>query len=362
VYLSFPVYKIPLFYIGRRLNSAITLPINVVFVVTSKCNSQCKTCFIWQNQDNRVKELTLAEYRMILQSMGKTYWVTVGGGEPFLREDLLEIVLNICNYLKPKIVNIVSNGTMPEKIFYTVRKLTNLYPNTHFILNLSLDHISEKHDIIRGLEGNFDLVFKTVESLKAIRNSNFSLGIHSVISKYNLNEFPFIYYWIKENMLPDFYIIENAQRREEFMNLEADFFQKPTDYLKAVKFYLDKIKSEKMAGINRLKRAFRIVYYNAVKESLLYKKKPYNCYAGYSSCQINPDGAVWSCATKGFILGELRNHNYDFKGLWLSRKANEMRDKIRQGQCSCHLSNVSYTNILLDPTKLLSVLYNFMRY
>lgn len=359
---TFPIYKIPLFYIGKILNSAITLPINVVFVVTSKCNSKCKTCFIWQHQESQDKELTLSEYRMIFQNMGKTYWVTVGGGEPFLREDLLQIILAICEDLEPRIVNIVSNGTMPEKIFYAIRKLTNLFPNTHFILNLSLDHINEQHDIIRGLKGNFDLVFKTAKSLKSIRDFNFSLGIHSVISKYNLNEFPFIYYWIKENIQPDFYIIENAQTREEFINLEGDFFQKPSDYLKAVKFYLDKIKSEKMAGINRLKRAFRIVYYNAVKGSLLYKKKPYNCYGGYNSCQVNPDGAVWSCATKGFILGDLRNHNYDFKGLWLSRKANEMRDKIRQEQCFCHLSNVSYTNILLDPIKLLSVLYNFMRH
>ncbi|MBU0548142.1 MAG: radical SAM protein [Candidatus Omnitrophica bacterium] len=349
-------------YIGKNLRYPFVLPLSMVFVTTLRCNSKCKTCFIWRNGRERKAELTVDEYRKIFQSLGRLYWVTLGGGEPFLREDFLQIVLDACRYLKPTIVNIPSNGSRPDDIFYVIDMATRLYPKTKFILNLSLDHIGEKHDSIRGLPGGFNLAYKTIENLKAIKKVNFNLGIHTVISKYNLDDFEYIYRWVNDNLRPDSYIIEDAQQREEFMNQGEKLFSCRRDYVKAIKFYLDNIKKVKTTGINKIRRAFRITYYGSVSKSLLSGGKPFSCYAAYASCQINPDGEVWVCATRGFKLGNLRESKYNFRSLWYSKEAMAMRKRVKNQRCSCNLSNVSYSNILFNPAQLVSTVYNYIRY
>lgn len=349
-------------YISKNIRRPLSLPLSMVFSTTLKCNSKCKTCFIWKEQPKQDNELTADEYKTIFQLIGRLYWVTFGGGEPFLRQDFSRIIMDACKYLKPTILNIPSNGSRPEEIFSAIDKVTCLYPDTKFVLNLSLDHIGEKHDIIRGMPGSFNLLCKTIKNLKSIRRPNFNLGIHTVISKYNSGDFEYIYDWVNSNLSAGSYIIEDAQIREEYMNHREIFFDGPNDYAKAVKFYLDNIAKVKMSGINKIRRAFRITYYKSLNKSLISGRSQHNCQAAYASCQVNPDGEVWACATKGLSLGNLRKSKYDFKELWYSRGANEARSKIKSQGCSCNLSNASYSNILFSPSQLISTFYNYIRY
>lgn len=359
---DFPFHKLPLYYLNKRSRRATVLPSNIVFVITSKCNSRCKTCFIWKHQESERKELTLEEYNRIFKSINKTYWVTVGGGEPFLREDFPEILNSICRLLRPRIVNIPSNGSLPSKISGVIGKLIKSYPGIQFILNLSLDHIGKRHDEIRGLKGSFESLLRTIALLGPLQGPNFTAGVHTVISRHNLEEFPYIYGWIKENLNPESYIIEDAQTREEYSNETCEFFKRKLDYLEALDFYLSKIKSERGKSTNRIRKAFRITYYDSVKNALRFNKNPLTCYAGYASCQINPYGEIWACATKRLVMGDLREHDYDFSGAWLSKTADRIRERMGQDRCSCHLSNVSYTNIMLNPAALVTTAFNYIRY
>jgi hypothetical protein len=50
-------------------------------------------------------------------------------------------------------------------------------------------------------------------------------------------------------------------------------------------------------------------------------------------------------------LGNLRDHNYDFKEIWFGEKIKEARRSIAAKECHCPLANASYTNMLHDfPT------------
>lgn len=359
---NFPLYKLPLYYINKRYNYCSALPLSAVFVTTWQCNLKCRTCFIWKHTYVQNEELTLEEYEKIFRSFGRTYWVTLGGGEPFLREDFLEIALALCRHVTPRIVNIVSNGSQPDAIYDAITKLQRAYPEIRFILNLSLDHIGQRHDEIRMKEGSFSLVCETVKKLQSVKPRNFVIGLYTIISQYNVDDFESIYNWIQDNIRPDTYAIEDAQIREEFKNSQGIFVPKRYDYLKTVKFYLDRLKSERPKGVNILKKAFRIVYYKTIMGSLAFNEQPYNCYAGYSACQINPNGEVWSCATKGFKLGNLKQHNYNFKELWFSPEANQIRKKMKEEKCCCCLSNMVYTNTLIIPRYLISLLRNLIQY
>ena len=76
-----------------------------------------------------------------------------------------------------------------------------------------------------------------------------------------------------------------------------------------------------------------------------------DCYAGWVSAQIYADGTVWPCCVRADDLGNLRDHNYDFKKIWFGEKIREVRRSVAARECHCPLANASYTNMLHDfPT------------
>ncbi len=67
---------------------AIKLPTDASIILTYRCPMRCQMCNIWQNPTDRNEELTAAD----LRSLPKLKFINLTGGEPFIREDLPEIV------------------------------------------------------------------------------------------------------------------------------------------------------------------------------------------------------------------------------------------------------------------------------
>jgi molybdenum cofactor biosynthesis enzyme MoaA len=115
--------SIPLYWSFRRLARPTLLPINYTFSVSYRCNSRCITCDIWRIQYRVPKklELTLDEWERVIKSLGSSpYWITVSGGEPFLRRDLVDLVRTIDEYNKPKIINIPTNAISTDKFYLSL--------------------------------------------------------------------------------------------------------------------------------------------------------------------------------------------------------------------------------------------------
>jgi hypothetical protein len=60
-------------------------------------------------------------------------------------------------------------------------------------------------------------------------------------------------------------------------------------------------------------------------------------------------------------LGNLRDHNYDFKEIWFGEKIQEVRRSIAAKECHCPLANASYTNMLHDIATLTRVAAKVLR-
>ncbi len=357
--------RIPAYFLFRVINLPRLLPINMVFVTTYKCNSRCKTCNIWRRMyiDNRKienRELMLEEYRKIFRSIGNPYWITVEGGEPFLREDIDKIIILLYEIAHPQIISIPSNGSLPFVITSKVDNILNKCKNLKLILNLSLDHIGQDNDNLRGLNGNFELFRETIRNLKKLQNKNFTLGIHTVISKYNCKMITQIYDYVKNTFNPDSYIVENAQIRTELMNEKLCIMPEREDLLESINFFIAKLKKDRYKKMGKMIRAFRLNYYSSVRQFIQTGRMPYKCYAGFSSCQINPFGDVYVCATKNYFMGNLKEYGYSFRKLWSGSEAKNARRLMKMSNCSCTLANVSYTNMLMSPKFILRVYKNIL--
>lgn len=343
--------EIPLHWMNYYLGWPKTKPINLTVSVTYGCNSRCLTCNIWKK---KAEEFTQVEFEETFKTIGKPYWVTISGGEPFMRNDLVDIVKSLYNNAGPKIINIPTNGTIQD-IPERVEDIVNACKNSKVVVNLSLDGIGKKHDEIRNLKGCFEKAMKTYEALRGIKQKNFTLGIHTVISRYNVKDIAEIFSYVRK-LKPDSYITEIAEERIELGTMNASISPSIEDYSNAVNFLSSKMREEKFSGLPRITQAFRLEYYKLVQKNLVEKRQIIPCYAGFASGQIAPDGDVWSCCIRAEPVGNLRESDYDFGKVWFSKRADIVRQTIKKGGCHCPLANTSYTNMLFNPATLLKVL------
>ena len=125
-------------------------------------------------------------------------------------------------------------------------------------------------------------------------------------------------------------------------------------------FLISEIREEEFKGLDRITQAFRKEYYQLVKKILLNQKRAIPCYAGVASAQITPNGEVWACCIKAESMGNLRKENYDFKKIWRSDKAKNIRKSIKERKCYCPLANASYTNMFFYPPALFRVVLGLL--
>jgi len=332
------------------------LPINYTFSLTYNCNSDCSTCRI---TSRKAIDLTFLEYKKIFNNLGKSpYWATFSGGEPFLRKDIVKIITTFYDICKPKVINIPTNGLLIEKIVRNVKHICEKCPNSQIIINLSIDAIGEQHDRIRNVDDNYTNVINTFKKLKKLENKNLSVGIHTVISKFNVDNFASIANSLMA-LHPDQYITEIAEERHELQTIGLGVTPSLINYKAAVDFLIHRIKhTDIKKQMNKITQSFRLQYYTMVKNILRDKKQIIPCYAGITSTQISPDGDVWVCCVKAKPLGSLKKNNYDLKKVWRSKALTLARNEIKEKKCYCPLANAAYTNILMDTKTFLRVVYN----
>ena len=287
------------------------------------------------------------------------FWVTISGGEPFLRSDILQIVCSLYDQCHPAIINIPTNGLLNERIQEVVEKLALHCKNAQIVINISIDEIGNRHDEIRGVPGNYQKALATFKALKSINAPNLSIGIHTVISIFNVTRIPDIYIKLRA-LNPDSYITEIAEEREELNTIDSGITPKYYDYSKAVDFLIRQLKRDNFNKVGQITRAFRIEYYRMVKRVLKEHRQIIPCYSGFASAQIAPDGDVWMCCIKAETIGNLRDVGYDFGKIWFSERAKELRQTIKSEKCCCPLANASYTNMLHNIGSLSRVARNLV--
>ena len=147
-----------------------TTPAYLVYFVTARCNARCKMCFYWQQTDEsaRRRELTVDEVDKFSRSMGRLFHVVLSGGEPFLRDDLDQIVLRIAENCRPAVISIPTNGSLKERTVAMVDALCRSIPKTMLRMNISIDGIGRVHDDIRCVPGSFDMAISTFRELRKL--------------------------------------------------------------------------------------------------------------------------------------------------------------------------------------------------
>ena len=133
----------------------------LILHVTNKCNFRCRHCFV--DFSDIPKDLTLQEIQSISVTVGKLIWLEIGGGEPFLRKDLVDVV-SLFDFEE---VSIPTNGWYQDNIVETTKQLASRFGHKVTIV-LSIDGLRDTHDEIRKQDGSFDRLMETFRLLRNI--------------------------------------------------------------------------------------------------------------------------------------------------------------------------------------------------
>ena len=149
-------------------------------ITTYRCNSKCQMCYIWKNPTLPKEEITPSLLSKLPDGFDN---VNITGGEPTLREDLMEI----CDVLYPKAktLEISSNGLKPNLLIPIVKK----YPNIK--IRFSIEGKELTNNTIRGEKNGFT---KKLEGMdKLIKAGGRDLGFAFVVQDENVHELMFVY-------------------------------------------------------------------------------------------------------------------------------------------------------------------------
>lgn len=308
---------------GKILKSIIfskikNLPYKLNFAITSACNSQCKTCNVWQVFKDNPKivknDLTLEEIKLIFKNLPQNLlWLSLSGGEPFTRDDLAKICqAAIENIPSLGLISIPSNGLLRKRIVKETKKILSL-PIPNLFLNFSLDGPEPIHDQIRGIRGAYKKTWHTYNQILQLSevNSKLHVNLETTISRLNLDSLEeFMSKLVKDGhkitvtIAHTGYLYKNTGKNNNFTKLNHNAkkleriigivkkglsWNSPIDLIE--KIYLDKIPE---------------FYQNP-------QKQPLPCIAIKSSLALDAQGNITPCFMWGKSLGNIRNFNYDFR-------------------------------------------------
>jgi MoaA/NifB/PqqE/SkfB family radical SAM enzyme len=349
-------------------------PLNLTFSVTNLCQSRCRTCRIWElyqvDHDKRHEELSLSEIEQIFASIGRVDIFNVSGGEPFLRNDLGEIVRLACEYLAPGVVHIPTNALAVAKVERGVREILGILEKQQHLIQLtvkpSLDHIGAKHDAVRGVPGNFKKVITVFGQLKKLQRyySNLHVELGTVISVWNIDAIEEISSYIA-SLEPDSYRNEIAEQRSEMFNMDEAITPNAEQYEQAIARFMAQSRNAEKARplFQRINHAFRLAYYDLAVRILREKRQVLPCYAGISNVHLSAYGDLWPCCTLGYgkSMGNLRDFGYNYLDLLQGEQARAVLDSIHAGECHCPLANQAYSNQLMHMPSLIRVIREIAR-
>jgi MoaA/NifB/PqqE/SkfB family radical SAM enzyme len=136
-------------------------PFLLYYKPTARCDLKCAICQRWQDPRPAREELPLAEVRAMLRRFrdAGAAFLTLWGGEPLLRTDLPEILVEA--------QRLGLHTSMCTNGFQLARRAGEVVPHLDTLL-CSLDGLGEVHDAMRGVRGAFDHAVAGLEAARRV--------------------------------------------------------------------------------------------------------------------------------------------------------------------------------------------------
>jgi len=337
-------------------------PVLLNILVTSVCDMRCTHCFFTDELDDRPRkklQMKAHEIDRIAQTLGGNLGVLIlAGGEPFTRKDLPEIVSSFYRHNNLESVYLMSNGQIQKRIFPDVTRILEECPNLNVTVAMGIDGLQDQHDKIRQKAGSWSIAIETARELKAMKKQYPRLDLQTCTCFMHSNQ-DTIFEWydfLKHDLKPD-KVNFNYIRPPSADPIELDIDQ--TRYAKLAQMIDDDsrhaaIKNNYGGNAGFFKAAIDIYMHGLITKTQETQQAQLTCYAGTAGAVIYDEGTLSSCENLAPI-GNLRDHDWNFQGIWLSPEMKARRKHAANGCFCTHESNCYYPSLPFNPKHLIQI-------
>lgn len=315
------------FYRLSRRTLDDDLPRILILFVTSTCNQSCGHCF-YAASLNQKTDLKFDEIEKISRDLGQVDNILVGGGEPFTRTELPDILRLFYENNGTRMFSIPTNGTLLGRMIPAIEAIMRDCPDARVNVNFSFDGLEETHNEIRQFHNGFERSMENCEKVMAHFRTQDRLhfSVTSTVMDKNVDEMIDLSDYIEKRFngdLPIMYGFLRGEPKDETLRLP------PVKDLRRV--HKNAVKRRKAAPL------LDKIIYNAMFElkiaTLRKQTQVIPCRAGELMGVIYADGTVSSCEMLDPI-GSVRDHD-SFGDLWRSEQARKQRQSICDKECAC---------------------------
>lgn len=277
---------------------------------------KCQMCNIWQNPTDKAKEITAAD----LKSLPQLKFINLTGGEPFIREDLEEIVEECYRHTKRIVIS--TSGWYEDRVITLAKRFPQIG------IRISIEGLSNKNDELRGREGGFDRGLRTLLTLKDMGLKD--IGFGCTVSNHNSADMLALYR-LSRSLGMEFATaaFHNSYYFHKNDNVITERAKVTSDFEQLIEWQLKE---------KHPKSWFRAFFNMGLINYIEGNRRMLPCEAGTTNFFIDPYGEVYPCngLEEKFwkdSMGNIRQD--DFMTIWQSEKAREVRAKVRNCPKNC---------------------------
>lgn len=266
------------------------------------------------------KEIGIAIMERLPAGLDK---INISGGEPGLRQDLVEIVSVLRR--KTKNIDISTNGYFTERLLEVGKR----FPEVAF--RISVEGLTQLNDTLRGIRNGFERALRTVIRLKSIGVRNVGFGI--VISDKNISDLLELYHLCvmmgiefgSSTMHNSFYFHKHDNQVEDVNGTIVQMH----------KFIEGLLQSKRRNLKLRIKDWGRAFINYGILQHIQGLNRPIPCGAGADLFFLDPYGRILACngSQEPWVMGDLKGQSFD--EIWRSPQATAVREQVAQCQRNC---------------------------
>jgi len=270
-------------------------------------------CNVWKYPSD-VKEEIRPE---VLKKLPNLTFCNITGGEPFLRDDIEEILSVLRN--KAKRVVISTNGYFTESVLDVVKK------NKDIGIRISIEGLPVANDELRGIKNGFDHSIRTLVTLYDIGIKDIGFGI--TVADRNAKD------------MIELFRLANAMGIEfaTATTHNSFYFHKHDNKYKNVEMVAGEFENiaAELLKTNKPKNWFRSYFNMGLANKVRGGKRPLPCEVGTDVFFLDPYGNILPCngSDEPMIMGNLKNQTFD--EIWQGLKADEIRKQVKECPKQC---------------------------
>ncbi len=287
--------------------------LNGTVIVTYRCNAKCTMCNRYKVPSKPEEEISIETIR----KLPEMYFTNITGGEPFIRDDLKDIVREL--YKKSERIVISTNGFFTDRIVDLCKEFPQIG------IRISIEGLEETNNEIRGLDDGYKRGYTTLKTLVDMGMKDVGFGM--TVQDRNAPDLVPLYE-ISNELGMEF---ATASLHNSFYFVESNNIIH--DRLMVAQNFEDLV--NRLLQSNSPKKWFRAYFNHGLINYIFSQKRLLPCDMSFDTFFIDPFGDVMPCngTKEKEVMGNLNEQTWD--QLWNSEQAENVRKNVRCCDRNC---------------------------